>query len=240
MGATAATGSPSSKRNNDNRSPQLWTSSKPKEGTSPDFSASTFVFSTNEIKSSASFPIFISNTFSPKGVSPTAVCVSLWTSTPTKRVRERFTVCILFDKISLYFRCPTKQRACRSRNPSMRESCPRKGDQSAMCSLLVRRDSAVQSPRGLSPMDIGATGSGCAMPRYLSTLYMKTKSPVEISLILGWGEVRRVLAKNRGQPRRLACQSKAPQKNTLFIRRKRNPGRKMKRAKSIFLWCGER
>ena len=31
-----------------------------------------------------------------------------------------------------------------------------------------------------------------------------------------------------------------PQKNTLFIRRKRNPARgKMKRAKSIFLWCGE-
>ncbi|HLC94688.1 MAG TPA: hypothetical protein VJH96_03930, partial [Patescibacteria group bacterium] len=36
-------------------------------------------------------------------------------------------------------------------------------------------------------MDIGATGSGCAMPRYLSTLYRKTKSPVEISLILGCG-----------------------------------------------------
>src|SRR3989338_4802663 len=41
----------------------------------------------------------------------------------------------------------------------------------------------------------------------------------------GGGEFRRVFAKNRGQPRRLACQSKAPQKNTLFIRRKRNPAR---------------
>jgi len=36
------------------------------------------------------------------------------------------------------------------------------------------------------------------------------------------GEFRRVLAKNRGQPHRLACQSNAPQKNTLFIKRRKN------------------
>ncbi|RJQ30027.1 hypothetical protein C4565_01125, partial [Candidatus Parcubacteria bacterium] len=40
-----------------------------------------------------------------------------------------------------------------------------------------------------------------------------------------WGEFRHSFAKNSGQPRRLAFQSKTSQKNTLFIRRKRNPAR---------------
>jgi len=37
-----------------------------------------------------------------------------------------------------------------------------------------------------------------------------------------WGEFRRVLAKDRGRTRHLAIHCKTPQKNTLFIRRKRN------------------
>src|SRR3989344_3353034 len=52
-----------------------------------------------------------------------------------------------------------------------------------------------------------------------------------------WGEFRRVLAKNRGQPRRLACQSNAPQKNTLFIRKRKNPARAKRKEKRVF-FCG--
>ena len=53
----------------------------------------------------------------------------------------------------------------------------------------------------------------------------------------GWGEFRRVLAKNRGQPRRLACQSNAPQKNTLFIKRGKNRSRAKRKKQRVF-FCG--
>ena len=52
-----------------------------------------------------------------------------------------------------------------------------------------------------------------------------------------WGEFRRVLAKNRGQPRRLACQSNAPQKNTLVIKRSKNRARAKRKEQRVF-FCG--
>ena len=55
----------------------------------------------------------------------------------------------------------------------------------------------------------------------------------------GRGEECRAVRANtkRGQPRRLACQSKAPQKNTLFIKRKRNPARAKWKEQRVF-FCG--
>src|SRR3989338_10876267 len=56
------------------------------------------------------------------------------------------------------------------------------------------------------------------MPLRFSTLYRKTKPPVEISLILGVGGViPPARAKDRGRPRRPARQSRATQKSFLFL-----------------------
>ena len=56
------------------------------------------------------------------------------------------------------------------------------------------------------------------MPLRFSTLYRKTKPPVEISLILGvGGGIPPARAKDRGRPRRPAHQSRATQKSFLFL-----------------------
>ena len=56
------------------------------------------------------------------------------------------------------------------------------------------------------------------MPLRFSTLYRKTKPPVEISLILGvGGGIPPARAKDRGRPRRPARQSRATQKSFLFL-----------------------
>ncbi|MDO8591853.1 MAG: hypothetical protein Q7R60_02965, partial [bacterium] len=49
-----------------------------------------------------------------------------------------------------------------------------------------------------------------------------------------WGEFRRVLAKDRGQSRHLAIHCKTPQKNTLFIRRKKIQRAQNEKSKEYF------
>src|SRR3990172_9466367 len=105
-----------------------------------------------EMKFSVSLPIVISNTFSPKGESPTAVCVSLWTSTPTKSVCERCIVCIDFNTVNLFSAVRRNSRHTRAEIPVCESHVLlAESDQSAICSLLLHRGEAEQSPMGLFP-----------------------------------------------------------------------------------------
>src|SRR3989338_9215560 len=204
IGATALTDAPSSTRNDDSRSPQLWTSSSPKEGTSPDFSASTFVFSMSEMKSSASLPIVISNTFSPKGESPTAVCVSLWTSTPTKSVCERCIVCIDFNTVNLFSAVRRNSRHTRAEIPVCESHVLlAESDQSAICSLLLHRGEAEQSPMGFFPKNRDDRVWVSNAASLLYTLPENKTPSRDFSHTGVWGEAFR-LARAEAKPRRSA------------------------------------
>jgi len=100
-----------------------------------------------------------------------------------------------------------------------------------------------------SDFHLSAHWEGGARTKFLNAVAKKSAVWSEGMAEEG-GEFRHARAKsNSGQPRRSARRSRTPQKNTLFIRRRRNPARvieynhllgKMKRAKSIFLWWRER
>src|SRR3990167_5996832 len=236
IGATARTGKPSPARNDDSRSPQLWTSSNPKEGTSPDFSASTFVFSINEMKSSTELPIVISNTFSPKGESPTAVCVSLWTSTPTNNVRERCIVCIDFNTINLFSAVRRNSRHTRAEIPVCESHVLlAESDQSAICSLLLHRGEAEQSPMGFFPKNRDDRVWVSNAASLLYTLPENKTPSRDFSHTGVWGEFR--LARTEAKPRRPARSEQSNTKKFSFPFRRKNRAR-ANRKKQRNLFCG--
>src|SRR3989344_426380 len=151
--------------------------------------------------------LHLGKSFSPNGETPTAVWVSLWTSTPTKSVRLFCSVVISLkvtlimfvqNRLNLLQRLSTHWAFCFAKlakilnesceapsirfSPSMRESCSpskTKSDQSAICSLPCTELSRCNPSLVVSRCSSGRQGSG--MKCRNNSLHSTKKNPSRFS-----------------------------------------------------------